>query len=184
MGYRDFIGKGSETSMRPEQLNRRRPVPNNGMYRDNDPNNRDRRQCFGEGDEMIQTEEGRLWHDKYLSVCAELATVRGAMKADDERLLDAAQKAGILYTDCDTPDGLADEILGLRAELAAMNIWTSVEKRLPEDGDYLLFVGEDAPNSSKTAIELSTYSSEYGWDTYGIPLYYRPLPEPPKAKGE
>lgn len=48
---------------------------------------------------------------------AELETVKGAMRADDERLVAAALKAGIAPGGCDTPDDLADEICALREEL-------------------------------------------------------------------
>jgi hypothetical protein len=46
-----------------------------------------------------------------------IATLEGAAKADEGRLIAAAKKAGIEYFGCDTPDHLADRI----AELIAKN---------------------------------------------------------------
>ncbi len=45
---------------------------------------------------------------------------KGAMEADERRLIDAACKASILYVGCDTPDMLADTILELRADIDAL----------------------------------------------------------------
>lgn len=49
---------------------------------------------------------------------AELAELKVSAKADEERLRQAAQRAGIEWYGCDTPEHLADEIVTLRAELA------------------------------------------------------------------
>ena len=49
-----------------------------------------------------------------------ISGLRGAMATDDQRLRDAAARAGVLYTGCDTAETLADEVLGLRADLAAL----------------------------------------------------------------
>lgn len=49
----------------------------------------------------------------------ELATVRGAMKADDERLRTAGERVG-LYFDCDTPEHMADEIEALRKRVGRL----------------------------------------------------------------
>lgn len=40
---------------------------------------------------------------------------RSQVSADDQRLRDAADKAGVTYVGCDTPDWMAEEILGNRA---------------------------------------------------------------------
>ena len=47
----------------------------------------------------------------------EITTLRGAMKADDERLRNAGERVGI-FADCDTAEMMADEIMALRAALA------------------------------------------------------------------
>jgi len=41
--------------------------------------------------------------------------LQNAMIIADGRLFAAAKKSGVLYTGCDTPDGLADKILELKA---------------------------------------------------------------------
>jgi len=46
----------------------------------------------------------------------ELAEVRGAMAADDERLRLAAERVGIV-AGCDAPDEMADEVISLRGQL-------------------------------------------------------------------
>ncbi len=46
----------------------------------------------------------------------EIWHLKGAMKADDERLVAASDKAGIPYVGCDTADHLADIILELKAK--------------------------------------------------------------------
>jgi hypothetical protein len=40
--------------------------------------------------------------------------LEGAARADEERLIKAAEKAGMVYWGCDTPDHLADTILELK----------------------------------------------------------------------
>jgi hypothetical protein len=52
----------------------------------------------------------------------------GALGADEKRLQDAAERSGILYCGCDTPDALADEIERLRAALEKI-----VEADLPSN---------------------------------------------------
>lgn len=47
----------------------------------------------------------------------QITTLRGAMKADDERLRAAGERVGI-FADCDTAEMMADEITRLRAALA------------------------------------------------------------------
>ena len=54
-------------------------------------------------------------------------SLRGAMKADDERLRNAAKKAGVGYYGCDTADHMADVILSLSS---ARDEWKSVAKEL------------------------------------------------------
>jgi len=44
--------------------------------------------------------------------------LNGAARADTQRLIDAAAKAGIVYVGCDTPDALADAVLEAHARLA------------------------------------------------------------------
>ena len=48
---------------------------------------------------------------------AEIAQLKGALRADDLRNHQAAGKAGILYVGCDTPEALADEVCKLKEEL-------------------------------------------------------------------
>jgi hypothetical protein len=48
---------------------------------------------------------------------AETELLKGAARADDERMQQAARRAGITYCDCDTPQALADEVIELRAEV-------------------------------------------------------------------
>jgi len=50
---------------------------------------------------------------------AAIALKDGTIAADDERLIKAAEKAGIAYMGCDTADWLAETVVELRAELAA-----------------------------------------------------------------
>lgn len=50
---------------------------------------------------------------------AEIELLRGAAAADERRLIAAAEKAGITYGGCDTPDDLAEEIERLNAEIEA-----------------------------------------------------------------
>lgn len=50
---------------------------------------------------------------------ASIKNLKGAMMADDDRLTAAANRVN-LYSGCDTPDAMADEILALRARLAAV----------------------------------------------------------------
>jgi len=46
----------------------------------------------------------------------EIETLRGAIRADDERLRDAGLRVGII-AGCDTPDAMADEIASLTSQL-------------------------------------------------------------------
>jgi hypothetical protein len=48
---------------------------------------------------------------------AALALKDGTIQADDERLIKAAEKAGITYMGCDTADWLAETVVELRGEL-------------------------------------------------------------------
>lgn len=57
--------------------------------------------------------------DRMRDLLGELALVRGAMRADDERLRLAGERVGIEYG-CDTAEHMADEIEALRAEVAAL----------------------------------------------------------------
>ena len=51
---------------------------------------------------------------------AEIAQLKGALRADDLRNHQAAEKAGILYVGCDTPEDLADEVCKLQGIIARM----------------------------------------------------------------
>jgi hypothetical protein len=61
---------------------------------------------------------GEGYDEEFQAVIDGVAILRGAAAADEERMIAAAAKAGIPYYDCDTPDWLAEEVVGLRAELA------------------------------------------------------------------
>lgn len=63
----------------------------------------------------------------------EIDLLHGAAHADELRLIAAAQKAGIVYGGCDTPDDLAEEVVGLRAELHRYK-----QKLLQERASYLI----------------------------------------------
>ena len=58
--------------------------------------------------EKIAAMKDEIWH------------LKGAMKADDERLVAAAKKAGELDLGCDMPDWLAETILEQREQIAAL----------------------------------------------------------------
>lgn len=45
---------------------------------------------------------------------AEVERLTGAAEADEQRLIAAAERAGIVYVGCDTPDALAGEVVTLR----------------------------------------------------------------------
>lgn len=51
---------------------------------------------------------------------AEVATLRGAIAAQDARDLAACERVGIPPQGCHTSDELTDELLGLKAELAEL----------------------------------------------------------------
>lgn len=53
-----------------------------------------------------------------LSAIQEIDLLRGAMKADDARLLAAADRVGMTWFGSDTADAMADEILRLRSNAA------------------------------------------------------------------
>lgn len=67
-----------------------------------------------------QVEQVKWWNAKAVEAGAERDALRGAAHADHERLEAAAAKAGLPYASCDTPDDLADKVVGLRAEAAAL----------------------------------------------------------------
>ena len=67
--------------------------------------------------------------DDWLEMDTVIKQLRGAMDVADERMLAATVRCGILYTGCDSPDQLADEIIRLREELAA---WREDSRRLYE----------------------------------------------------
>lgn len=46
----------------------------------------------------------------------------GMAFAEEERLLDAAERAGVMFAGCDTSDLLADEIVELRRQLAEAEV--------------------------------------------------------------
>jgi len=48
-----------------------------------------------------------------------IKTLEGAATADGERLIQAAERAGITYTGCDTPDVLAETIVSLEGQIIA-----------------------------------------------------------------
>jgi len=57
------------------------------------------------------------------------------MRADDERLEAAANKAGVPYFGCDTADHLADVIIEQRLEIAVLKRKISTLKDQAEDRD-------------------------------------------------
>jgi hypothetical protein len=65
--------------------------------------------------------------------------LRAEITADDQRLRDAATRAGVMYAGCDTADALADEIIRLRNELmrmsSAVNICTNIIFQVKVDPD-------------------------------------------------
>ena len=67
--------------------------------------------------------------DDWLEMDTVIKQLRGAMDVADERMLAATVRCGILYTGCDTPDYMADEIIRLREELTA---WREDARRLDE----------------------------------------------------
>lgn len=73
----------------------------------------------------------------------EIANLRGALAAQQERDDAAAQKAGIPPQGCDTSDQLADEVLALRAQLKAAQ--AAVEKWHASDhGEVCWVLAENA----------------------------------------
>lgn len=60
-------------------------------------------------------------HARIVTLAAELGLRDGANDADGRRLIAAAEKAGIPFTGCDTPDALAEEVLALRDQLEYRN---------------------------------------------------------------
>ena len=68
---------------------------------------------------------------------AELITVRGAMASQDSRQVVAGMKCGVFYSDhgCDWPDTVADEVLRLDAELAALRKGAKVTHLMREECD-------------------------------------------------
>ena len=69
----------------------------------------------------------------FAGVIAEMAgrELRGALKADEERMRIAAERAGVTFLGCDTPDELADEVQRLKREIRL----TLEENRHLADGD-------------------------------------------------
>ena len=51
-----------------------------------------------------------------------IAELEGAARADDERLRAAAERAGIAWVGCDTPDALAERVVELEAALELRKI--------------------------------------------------------------
>lgn len=68
---------------------------------------------------MGQSDEQLLLRKLIAKLRAENATLRGAMRASDERLRVAGERVG-LYFDCDNPDHMADEIEALKARIATL----------------------------------------------------------------
>ena len=70
------------------------------------------------------------WMSPYvLPLIEAIERLTGAMKADDERLRVHGERVG-LFMDCDTAEHMADEILALRAELAALRPLAEAAKAL------------------------------------------------------
>ena len=68
--------------------------------------------------------------DQLAAAQDELDLVRGAMRADDERLATAAGRVGIPMS-CDAADEMADKLLWVRAQLARLR---AIVGRLEDDG--------------------------------------------------
>jgi hypothetical protein len=72
-----------------------------------------------------------------------IEALEGAAKADAERLQDAANRAGVEYFGCDTPEHLADRIEALEAALKEAIEWDWMTAR------------EDIPNEVALQIEYA-----------------------------
>jgi myosin heavy subunit len=87
----------------------------------------------------------------------ELARVRGAMRADDARLLDAGKRVGIM-AGCDTPDDMAEEILRLRTELARVREELAAIRAAREHTSAI--TGVDMPSAQDIAAKLVEQEAE------------------------
>jgi regulator of replication initiation timing len=76
---------------------------------------------------IIQFKNGLI--DENDTLRAENELLKGAIEADTQRMLNAAEKAGVLFVDCDTPDMLADKVIELRAERDA---WREIADKLAD----------------------------------------------------
>lgn len=118
---------------------------------------------------------------------AEINQLHLAAAADMSRLLEAATKAGILYTGCDTPDTLADAVLAARAriaELEAERRWISVKERLPDDEMSQMYLVICENSAIRQAIFWPEKRKRY-WTWKGERFqsditHWQPLPPPPQ----
>jgi len=69
---------------------------------------------------MSDGSQDRLYtRDEMMQARRRITDLEGAARADEERLRAAAERAGITYVGCDTPDALAERIAELEAALTS-----------------------------------------------------------------
>ena len=110
----------------------------------------------------------RFYEDALNQRIAELIQVAGI---DNQRLIDAAKRAGVTYFGCDTPEVMADRILYLEGLLR----WRPASELPTEDGNYEL---KFADYNNKPDYDYGYYYSKdgYGWGCEDV-IGWRPIPE-------